>query len=116
MIGLGTRAVPLPALLVALVIGACGQGSSAPVSPVEGVVTDVDSEGLSEVRGFDLRLSDGTELTLTIGALENAAEVPPAHLIEHLASSEPVRAFFRSQDGEFVVYRLEVLHEEPPGG
>jgi hypothetical protein len=98
------------ALLVSVAMGACGQGSVGPSSPVEGVVVDVETEGLSDVRGFTLRTGDGAELVFAIGRLENPDEVAPAHLVEHLASSEPVRVFFREEDGGLLVYRLEVLH------
>jgi hypothetical protein len=91
-------------------LAACGPGAAGPGSPVEGVVVDVETEGIADVRGFTLRTGDGRELVFTIGKLENATEVSPTHLVEHLASSEPVRVFFRAEDGDLVVHRLEVLH------
>jgi hypothetical protein len=42
-----------------------------------------------------------------MGPLENAAEFSPSHLSEHLATSEPVRAWFRVENGQRIVYRLE---------
>jgi hypothetical protein len=50
---------------------------------------------------------DGESFTFVVGTLENAAEFPPGHLAEHLASSEPVRAYFREANGKRVVHRLE---------
>jgi hypothetical protein len=76
-------------------------------SPVVGVVVRVDSAGLGQVRGFDLRLPDGSTVALTVGPLENAAEFSASHLAEHQVSSEPVRAFYRLEAGVPVVYRLE---------
>ena len=76
-------------------------------SPVVGVVVRVDSAGLGQVRGFDLRIENGSTVRLTLGVLENAAEFSPSHLAEHQASSEPVRAFYRLEAGVPVVYRLE---------
>lgn len=76
-------------------------------SPVLGVVMRVDSAGLGQVRAFDLRLENGSTVTLTLGPLENAADFSPNHLAEHQASSEPVRAFYRLEAGIPVVYRLE---------
>jgi hypothetical protein len=76
-------------------------------SPVDGVVIVVDSSGLSDVRGFTLRTSGGFAFTFVLGALENAADFSPSHLAEHQVSSEPIRAWFRTEGGERVVYRLE---------
>jgi ABC-type transport system substrate-binding protein len=76
-------------------------------SPVTGVLTHIDAAGLSEVTGFTLRLADGTEMTFRIGILENGNVFPPGHLAEHLATSAPVRVFFRVQGADLVVYRLE---------
>ena len=42
-----------------------------------------------------------------VGTLENGVEFPPGHLAEHLASSSPLRVFFRPEGDRLVVYRLE---------
>ena len=108
----------LAAVLVALavVVASCQSTPSvqpsrtcglAPDSPVVGIVTSVDSGGLGDVRGFELRTAEGIGLELEIGDLENPVEFPPAHLAEHKATSSPVRAFFRCEDERLVVYRLE---------
>jgi len=78
-------------------------------SPVDGVVLSVDSAGLGDVRGFTLRpTSSPFAFNFTLGTLENPTEFPPGHLAEHLASSQPVRVYFRrSENGEHIVYRLE---------
>ena len=78
-------------------------------SPVDGVVIAVDATGLTQVRGFTLRPTNGGPFSFSfvMGPLENAAEFSPAHLSEHLATSEPVRVWFRVENGERVVYRLE---------
>ena len=76
-------------------------------SPVEGVIVAVDSAGLGQVKGFTLRLTDGSTMALTLGSLENAAGFPPSHLVEHQASSEPVRAYYRLEGDIPLVYRLE---------
>jgi hypothetical protein len=72
-----------------------------------GVVVDVESSGLTDVRAFTLRGSDGRQRTFRIGSLENAAEFPPGHLVEHIASAEPVRVFYREEEGGLIAYRLE---------
>jgi hypothetical protein len=75
---------------------------------VEGVVIAVDAVGLGQVRGFTLRPADaGFAFTFTLGNLENAAEFSPSHLTEHMASSEPIRAWYHLESGLPVVYRLE---------
>lgn len=86
---------------------ASGSAAAVPASPVTGVLTDITSAGLSQVSAFRIRLDDGTELSFRIGVLENGAEFPPGHLAEHLASSAPVRVFFRVEGADLVVYRIE---------
>jgi hypothetical protein len=78
-----------------------------PASPVDGVVVAVDSAGLGQVKGFTLRLTNGSTILLTLGVLENATAFSPAHLAEHQASSQPVRVFYRLENSHLVVYRLE---------
>jgi hypothetical protein len=80
-------------------------------SPVTGVVVAVDSAGLGDVRDFVVRVADGTTVTLAVGQLENATEFSPSHLVEHMASSEPIRAWYRIENGSPVAYRLE---DAPP--
>ena len=121
------RVVATLAVAVALVPGLAGCGpaitpdvtpapspaSSAastpavPASPVTGVLLGVTAEGLADVKGFRLRTGDGQEIDFEIGTLENGVEFPPGHLAEHLASSSPVRVFFRPDGDCLVVYRIE---------
>ena len=83
-------------------------GTPFPSSPAVGVVIAVDSTGLSQVTGFTLREgTGGFAFSFKLGPLENATEFSPSHLAEHMASSEPIRVYFRTEDGEHVVYRLE---------
>jgi len=96
------------AVLVVLLVAACSTASSPPAeTTVVGVVTVVDSAGLADVRGFTIRTDDGRSLTFVLGQLENGAEFPPGHLGEHLASSEPIRVWFREGGGARVAYRIE---------
>jgi hypothetical protein len=112
------RATGLVALLLAaLLAGACGDtgsptsppGSFLPlVSPVTGVLTHIESQGLSKVTAFTLRTADGRETRFEIGILENGDQFPPGHLAEHMANASPVRVYFRDDGaGNLVVYRLE---------
>ena len=90
----------------------CTPTPALPASPAEGVVVGVDSAGLGQVSDFTLRVR-GYPFVFKVGALENVTEFPPSHLVEHLASSEPVRAYFRIVDGAPVVYRLEDASPRP---
>jgi hypothetical protein len=83
---------------------------AAPVtvmSPVDGTVIKLYTEGLTKVRGFVLRTDAGTEIAFTMGPLDNAVEFPPSHLAEHMATGAPVRVSF-GREGEIpVVHRVE---------
>ena len=96
-------APPPPA--VTPVPAASSQGLAA--SPVVGLLTKLDVEGLVRVSGFRLRTDDGTELGFAMGGAENGLEFPPSHLAEHMATTSRVRVFFRHDAGARVVYRLE---------
>jgi hypothetical protein len=78
-----------------------------PRSPVAGVITSIDSQGLDKVNGFTLRTRSGVDLTFVIGQLDNGVEFPPGHLAEHQASLEPVLVYFKPEGGKLVVYHLE---------
>jgi len=78
-----------------------------PESPLAGIVTSVDSAGLSEVKGFTLRTVAGDDLTFVLGTLENGSEFPPGRLAEHMAAADPILVYFRPENGALVVYRLE---------
>jgi hypothetical protein len=81
--------------------------ASPPASPVDGVLTGIKAQGLTQVTGFSLRLDDGQVLAFQIGVLENGDQFPPGHLAEHLATSSPIRVWFRVDAASLVVYRLE---------
>ena len=108
-------------LVVAAVAAGCLPGATlqAPAthsitSPVEGVVFSVDAASLGDVRGFTLRPTNSPfSFGFVLGALENPTEFPPSHLAEHQATSQPVRAYFRTENGIHAVYRLE--DAAPPG-
>ncbi len=94
-----------------LSVPASGTPAVDATSPVDGILTDIDSEGLTKVTAFTIRTNDGQSITFKIGTLENGAEFPPGHLAEHLATSSPVRVYFRAEGPDLVVYRLE---DAPP--
>jgi hypothetical protein len=108
------------ALALVLVIGLTGAaafllgGTSLrdPEAPkdaqaVVGVIVGVDSAGLDQVRGFTLRTTDQGSLVFVIGDLENGAEFPPGHLVEHQATAQPIRVWYRTEGADKVAIRLE---------
>ncbi len=109
--------IVLVAILVigggALVLLGSGGGDTAGQTPppdtteVVGVIVAVDAAGLSDVRGFTLRLDGGAQLTFGLDALENGTAFPPGHLAEHQATAQPVRVWYREIDGQPQAVRLE---------
>jgi hypothetical protein len=72
-----------------------------------GLVVGVDASGLTDVRGFSLRTSDGRTVAFKIGLLENGAQFPPGHLLEHAATGVRVVVTYRKEGGELVAIRLD---------
>jgi hypothetical protein len=113
----GTRRLFLGALVaLVVVVGVAtivlsapptGGGGPPGTTAVEGVIVAVDAEGLGDVRSFDLRTTDGTIRTFGLAALENGFEFPPGHLIEHSATAQPVRVWYRTEAGEDLAIRLD---------
>jgi len=105
----------LVVLVGAAVAFSAGQACAAPnapcptipPSPLVGVVVSVDTPSLGQVNGFGLRLPDGSTVALKVGVLENPTQFSPSHLLAHEATSVPIRAFYRVDNGAAVVYRLE---------
>ncbi len=104
--------------ILALVIGVMAVAAillgpartSAPPSDavaVEGIIVAVDSAGLTDVKGFDLRTADGTTMTFSLERLENGVAFPPGHLVEHQASASPVRVWYTTDGGVLLAIRLE---------
>jgi hypothetical protein len=106
-------AAALAVLVVAAAVAATIFGGTAgdPEAPqgdqAVGIVTSIDSEGLTSVRSFTLRSQDGTEQQYAIGTLENGDAFPPGHLAEHQAVATPIRVWYRTEGGERVAFRLE---------
>lgn len=91
--------------------GESADPSAALTSPVRGLVLHVDLAGLGKVTGFRLLTPDGSQVDFKMGAQENAAEFPAAHLSEHMAGGQPILVYFRPSGTDLVVYRLE---DAPP--
>jgi hypothetical protein len=79
---------------------------------VEGVVVAVDTAGLGAVNGFTLRTSDGQELEFGLSGLRNGVAFPPGHLAEHVATSQPIRVWYRESAAGLEALWLE---DAPPG-
>ncbi len=92
------------------VLGPGGSGGTATppdAQAVVGVIVAVDSAGLDKVAGFTLRTGAGESLAFDLRALENGAQFAPGHLVEHQATGQPVRVWYRTQDGVRLAVRLE---------
>lgn len=97
-------------LLAAITVSACApQPAATPdvQSPIDGVVIEVDAASLTDVREFTLRTTGGFAFGFELGPLENATEFSPSHLKEHQATSEPIRVWFRVDNGARIAYRIE---------
>ena len=105
--------VALAVIVVAVAVAAAvfgpsaGDPAAAQGEQAVGIVSSIDSEGLTNVRGFTLLTPDGRELEFTIGTLENGAQFPPGHLAEHQALASPIRVWYRTEGGSLVAFRLE---------
>jgi hypothetical protein len=99
----------LPLLIAALAIGAIVYAvSTRPAEQTQdGVVIGVDSRGLADVRGFTLRTDDARTIIFRIDTLDNSTEFPPGHLIEHQATSQRVRVWYRADGDALVAFRIE---------
>jgi hypothetical protein len=113
-----TRTLFVAALVAIVVLGvgaAVLQGTSRPEATAEpsdarsidGLIVGVDSAGLDKVSGFTLRTGAGESLIFDLRALENGAQFPPGHLVEHQATGQPVRVWYRTGNGVRLAIRLE---------
>jgi hypothetical protein len=79
---------------------------------VTGVVVAVDTgTGVGDVRGFTLRRIGGELVTFSLRELQNGAQFPPRHLVQHQADAFPVRVVYRREGSEYLALRLE---DAPP--
>ena len=114
----GTRNLFAVALVVVIALAGAaaflmgGSGLRDPDAPrnaesAVGVIVGVQAQGLTDVQGFTLRTAGGAQVGFTIGALENGSEFPPGHLVEHQATAQPIRVWYRTVDGVKVAIRIE---------
>lgn len=71
----------------------------AGTNEVVGIILAIDSRGLSDVRSFSLRTTQGQVYEFDLAKLQNGTEFPPGHLAEHQATSAPIRVRYREQSG-----------------
>jgi len=92
-----------------VVLGRTALGDQGPLNSeqVVGIVVRVDSAGLTKVHGFALRTDSDTDMVFVLDKLENGAEFPPGHLVEHQASSSPIRVWYRTEGGVNYAIRLQ---------
>ena len=97
------------ALLTASLLGiACGDGDGAksedqkpeapPSSTLTGVITEVESSGLTEVESFTLSVEGETYEIFLADDIELG--FPPAHLNEHKTTGDPVRVNLEERSGK----------------
>jgi len=96
-----------------VVVSAFGQ---PPRQTETGLVVSVEAFGLTDVRGFTIRTDDGRTVTFRIGTLENGAQFPPGHLLEHRATGVKVVVTYRQENGEAIAIRLEDAPGASPAG
>ena len=77
------------------------------------MIVRVDSEGLTDVRGFGLRTDADADMQFSLERLQNGADFAPGHLVEHQASSQPVVVWFESDGG--INYALWLADAEQSG-
>ena len=99
--------VAIAAAVVALTGGGPADGSRPDGPAVDGVAIQVESSGLASVSGFTLRTADGRELRFGLGELQNATQFAPGHLAEHVATSQPIRVWYRETAGGLEALWLE---------
>jgi hypothetical protein len=89
--------------------------SAAPDLPTAiGVITAVDSAGLSNIKSFTLRQADGSTASFELAKQENAVQFPAGHLQQHLATARLTQVWYRNEGG--VLYAIRLADAPLPGG
>ena len=94
----------------AILLGGTGRPEASPPPDAQqmvGVIVGVQATSLTDVQGFTLRTTDGAAVQFAIGDLENGAQFPPGHLVEHQSTAQPIRVWYQTRDGTKVAIRLE---------
>ncbi|MDQ3955971.1 MAG: hypothetical protein M3285_10545 [Actinomycetota bacterium] len=95
-------------LTASVLVVACGDGDgrkpedqkpeAPPPSTLRGVITEVDSSGLTEVKSFTLSVKG--EIYKIFLADDIELGFPPAHLNEHKTTGDPVRVDLEGRSGK----------------
>jgi hypothetical protein len=98
--------------LLALSLGGCGgsQPACADRTTLTGIVLDVESRTLTDVRAFTLR-SQGEECEIIVDPDRQYGFALP-HLNEHKISADPVKVEVEVRDDELVALSID---DSPPG-
>lgn len=92
-------------------VAGCSLAPAGPTSPVDGIVTQVDTPALDRVESFILRLDSGEELTFTVAPGD--PDVTAADLREHRNFAFRLRVYFtHDQGGNLLAERAEHSEEE----
>jgi hypothetical protein len=93
----------------ALILGASPDDAMVPAGTEEatGVVVAVESSGLTDVRAFTLRAPTGHLIPFRLDDFYSGPGFPPSHLIEHQVTAEPVRVWYRVENGVRQAVRIE---------
>lgn len=93
--------------LIVLSVAGCGGSEDACTdrTTLTGVVLDVESRSLTDVRAFTLR-SEGEECEILIDPEREYGFALP-HLNEHKISADPVRVEVEARDDELVALSIE---------
>jgi hypothetical protein len=83
--------------------GACARRDEP--TEITGVVVEVDSRSLADVRSFEV--SSGGDVYLVFIDPAARYSFPPSHLRAHLASAEPVRVGLERRDGRLYATSIE---------
>jgi hypothetical protein len=86
-------------VVLLLLVGACSEEKAAPEAPSKatGVIVDIDTEGLGELRAFKLKDGDQTYEIRIDPKIEYGFNLD--HLHEHRATAEPVAVTIDERDG-----------------
>jgi hypothetical protein len=91
----------------ALVLGGPGPDEPPGAESVVGVIVEVQATSLSDVCCFKLRTTDGDVLDFELAPGAMGPLFPPGHLVEHQATAQPVRVWYRGGVDSWLAYRVE---------
>lgn len=101
------RSLLLSCIAAGVFIGGCSEPAERPddstpqaPSEVTGVIVDIDSAGLGDVRSFELKRRDQTFQIFIDPEVDYGFDV--GHLSEHLAGGDPVTVGIDEREGRLI--------------